>query len=355
MIERFLIPLPSLLSRLIWSGLLVIALVGCQQKPVQTPSATPPLPTITPLPAIGTSTPTPYPLGSSQNPLILGVVAEGNAADVSSNAETLAAYLSNKTGITIQSQISDNYDQLVRGIDQRNVHLAWLPPLTYIIARRLGIVEIGLMTNHFGVYSYSFQFMANASSGLTSYYDPNTNKNTAGPETALTQLQGKRPCWVNPQSIAGYIAPYGLLNQIGLTLEDGVVVQSYSAAVRALYIQGICDVAAVYGSFGDPRTASAVQKDLPDAMSRVVILWQSDPIIPNLGLSFSSELSTADRQEIIDALQEYVKTDEGKAVLSAANNQYDIQDLRIVDDSFYDGLRDLTESAGVQLYTLIGK
>jgi hypothetical protein len=49
-----------------------------------------------------------------------------------------------------------------------------------------------------------------------------------------------------------------------------------------------------------------------------------------------------------------VITGQGKKIISEANN-YDIQDLKIVDDSIYDPLRSDVRRVGIDLQTTLGK
>jgi len=121
-----------------------------------------------------------------------------------------------------------------------------------------------------------------------------------------------------------------------------------------LYVEGVCDFGATYATFGDPRTAASLLQELPDVMGKVIIIWQSDPVIPNLNVTVSTELPANLRQKVVESLINYVKTEEGKTVISAANS-YDIEDLELVDDSTYDALRGYVEASEIPLRSLIGK
>jgi len=94
--------------------------------------------------------------------------------------------------------------------------------------------------------------------------------------------------------------------------QPGVVTQSFTSVVRALYIKGICDYGVTFAYSGDPRTSSEVLQDLPDALNKVIIIWRSDPIIPNLNLSFIPSIPKEIRDNIVSALQDLVITGQGK-------------------------------------------
>jgi phosphonate transport system substrate-binding protein len=320
--------------------------------PVQSPAVTStPSATGTPPPV---STLNPDPLGTANNPLVISFISEKLDPQVKINAAKVADQLSTLTGLKIESEVSPTYDWTLKGMQDGAVHMAFLPPLTYIYANQLGIAKIVLLTNHFGTYTYGTQFLANSAAGLKSYFDPVLNKDTGEAVAALTQLKGKQPCWVDPSSSSGYLLAAGLLKANNIQTKDGIFLLSHTSVVRALYVQGICDFGATYALAGDPRTASAVLQDLPDAQDKVAILWISDPIIPNYCLALLPSLPSDMQRKISQGMQDLVKTDEGKAALTVANN-YDIQDFKTANDSDYDPLRKIVNIMGVSLDTVLGR
>ncbi len=335
-----------------------LALAACSSKETPGPTAAPTLaatilPIFTPTP-FPTDTPTPQPLGSPSNPIIMGLLMPQDDPQIIDGGNRLAIQLSQSTGDTVQVKTFDTYPALLTAIGSGNVHITWLPPFTYLLAHQEGLVDAALMTNHFGIYSYGVMFLANIESGFTPFFDPNTNQNTADAGPALSQFAGKRPCWVEPKSASGYVVPMGLFAMQNISLQEPVLTQTFDAVVRALYVQQICDFGATYAYSGDARTASAIQNDFPDVMQKVVVIWRSDAVIPNLGMVYSSNFPNALRQLITDALVQWVNTDAGKAALTNAN-QYDIGDLQEIADSYYDPLRAYFQVSGVDLTTLVGR
>lgn len=334
--------------------LTIIGTAGCGVR-LETPPA--PTPTVTAAPSptpLSSPSPTPPPLGSAANPVIMGFVSEETDAFAIRQGEAYADQIQGRAGYHLRALAFTDYDSLLNEMADFHVHMAWLPPFTYLVARNRGFADAGLMTNHFGTYSYGFSIMVNPESGFITFFDPLTNQSTGSAEAALLQLQEKKPCWVDEQSPSGYVAPLGLLAQLGLTLQEPAFTTSHSSTVRALYIKGICDFGAVYATIGDPRTGDSLLTDLPDVMDHVVILWQSDPVIPNTNLTFSRQLPADMRQRFTDAIMEYIHTPDGKVLLSDALN-YDVEALQIIDDRYYDTLRSYQEASGIFLRTLLGK
>jgi len=230
------------------------------------------------------------------------------------------------------------------------VHAAWLMPLPYIWANQNGFAQAMLLINHFGVYEYGTQFLASTDSGFISYYDPLANQNLADASTALSQFAGQRPCWVSPDSPSGYVVPSGLLAENGITVQPGAFIRDHAAVVRALYVRGICDFGTTFAISGDPRTSPALQ-DLPDVMNRIVVIWQSDAIIPNMNFSTLPELPEEMHQKLDTALADLASNSEGQQLLTEALN-YDVQEVKRIDDGTYEPLKRLIEAAQINLETL---
>ena len=115
-------------------------------------------------------------------------------------------------------------------------------------------------------------------------------------------------------------------------MKEGVITQSHSGVIRSLYITGICDFGAAFATTGDPRTASVVTQDLTDVMNRVVIIYQIDPMIPNLNISVLASLPREMREDLSFALQSIMQLEKGKALFTDAN-AYEITDLKPLEDS----------------------
>jgi phosphonate transport system substrate-binding protein len=269
--------------------------------------------------------------------------------------EALAQELTNKTGLTFGAVIYPSHQQLLDAMKMGGIQAAWLQPITYLYASARGFAEASLLTNHFGTYYYGTQILANIENGFTSYFDTATSTSQADAETALSQLAGLRPCWAEEGSLSGHIYPLGLFNQLSIEILPGAVVQSHTAVVRSLYIKGICDFGASFSYTGDPRTASAVITDLPDVEQKVVILWQSPADIPNLNFSIIPGLDASIRTRLTTSLVDLVKTDTGRQMLTDAAGGYDIQDLRVIDNSVYDPLRETVRRSAVDLTELLGR
>ena len=341
---------------------LALLLAACKAKPTHSPAATPtptsaaitatPLSLDTPEP---TSTATPEPLGSPSNPIIIGYIADtAGSKAIAASADKIAQALGSSTGFSFSSQYFSTYDDMLTALDDGSLQVAFLPPGTYLAARDQGLVDVLLVTNHFGRFAYGTQFLAQVSSGFTPYFNPLTNQNTTDVGSALAQFAGKRPCLTEAGSLSGYWLPLGLLASERVPIQPAVITQSQTAVIRSLYVQQICDFGATFALSGDPRTASAIMESFPDVLDKVVVIWRSDAVIPSINISVSVDIPNQIRQPLSDALISLVKTADGKALLTNAL-VYDVEDLKAVNDDYYNPLRNYLQAGGADIQTLIGK
>jgi len=271
------------------------------------------------------------------NPVTIGFILPPNGnADLA--AENLAGLLGKETGYVMEALFYPDFQALSSAIINDEVDLFWLKPLEYLFLNREGAAEVMLVTNHLGVFSYGIQFLAHINRGFTPYFNPETGENFGDVLDALQQFSGTRPCFIDPNSIAGYFVPAGMLANASTPTLEPVFVYNYNAVIRALYITGICDFGISYAQTGNPLTASDILLNLPDAPSQIITIWQTEGIIPNLNLSASPDLPMFMRFRLEEALLRIADSPDGLNLISTALN-YDVEALRSVEDHFYNPLR----------------
>jgi phosphonate transport system substrate-binding protein len=343
----------SLKPKLIIAILVTLFIAACSTLPTPTPTPTqnPRTPTLTPLP---TATATPPPLGSTGNPLVMGIVSETDDPAALAAANEAIQSVQQLTGFVIQAKSYSSYILLLSDMAFGRVDITFLPPLTYLYASQKGYAEVGMLTNHFGVYQYGIRYYANVANKYTIYYDPGSDRGTTDAASALKQFRNAQPCWVDPLSPSGYLVPLGYLAENRYRVKVGSFLSSPVGVIRALYITGICDFGATFATTGDARTSPAVTNDLTDVMNRIVIIWQSDPVIPNLNLSFHPSVRPDMRQDLMFGFKDLVKDEKGRTILSTANN-YEIVDLKNADESVYEPLKNLVQVTTFDLLPFVGR
>ncbi|MEW6239478.1 MAG: phosphate/phosphite/phosphonate ABC transporter substrate-binding protein [Chloroflexota bacterium] len=344
-------------------GLLVALTLVLSACAPATPAATePPMtePPATEPPAPEPTEPPAPELGTPENPLIMGLAPSATSQELQTGGEAIAAKLTEMTGYSITVTVPASYSALVEAMASEQAHIGWLPPFTYILAKAQGYADVGLATVRFGSDHYASQIIVNKAlvdkGVFTSYYDAVAGANTADAATALAQFEGKKPCWGDPLSSSSYVIPLGILTEAGVKVKTGAFVQGQSTVVKSVYLSPgnntsnageICDFGATFAPTPD------ITKDFPDANEKIVVIWMSDPIIPNDNVSFAPNVPAEIREKIIAALLEMAETEDGKALLK--NGGYDIQGLKVVDDTFYDEFRVYLEASGVDTTSLMGK
>ncbi len=159
---------------------------------------------------------------------MLGIVSETNDPKAIAAAGVIIDEIARITNFSVTPKIYSSHTALLADLQANKAHIVFLQPFTYIWAKQKGLAQVVLVTNHFGVYQYGGQFLANVTSKFTIFYDPAKDQNTVAPATALKQFDGKRPCWVDPTSAAGYIVPLGALANQGFKVKEGVMTQSFT-------------------------------------------------------------------------------------------------------------------------------
>ncbi len=343
---------------IVFALLVMVSLVLAACAPAATPTEAPqpteaaqPTQAVQPTepPAPTEVPPTPEPeLGTPDNPLIMALAPSATTQELQTSGEAIAAKLSEMTGLTIKTVVPTNYAAMIEAMGAGQAHIGWLAPTQYVVAHGKGYADVALVTIRNGSDHYGFQFVANAEAGFTPYYDVTTGKSTADAATALAQFADKKPCWTDPLSSSGYVLPYGLLQANNVKVKAGAFVQGHPTVIKSVYLSPkgeICDFGA---TFIDAR--SNVVNDFPDVNDKVVIIWVSDPFIPNDNVSFASSVPTELREKLTQALLDLAATEEGLTLLK--NGGYSIQGLKEADDTFYDEYRVYLEASGIDPTTL---
>lgn len=291
-------------------------------------------------PAAEEAEPEADPLGTEANPVVLAFAPSMTSQQIVESGGPLADALEEMTGYQIETSIPTSYAALIEAMGSGNAHIALFPTFAYLIASDKGYAEVGLVVERFGATSYGAQIVAARSSGFTSYFDPETNQNTAEAAEALAQFEGKKPCWTDPLSTSGYIIPAGILADLGISTQQGAYVIGHPTVVTALNAGGICDFGA---TFIDVRTNPTLQEQIPDVMDKIDVIWRTDPIIPNDNISFATSMDPAMVGKFKEAFLTLSSTEEGKAILKAI---YEFETVHEVDDTFYDAFRVYIQAAG---------
>jgi phosphonate transport system substrate-binding protein len=324
----------------------VMLLAAC--GPAATPTAAPVPATEAPavpvlLPTLPPPTEVPPPtLGTPDDPIIVAFEPSGTSSEITAGGQELLDALSAQTGLTFKGVVPTSYAALTEAMGSGNAQIGWMATFAYILAHQKGYADVALITVRFGSDHYGSQFIANVSSGFTPAADkPGTE---AELQPTLEQFKGKKGCFGDPESTSGYVIPMIFLKNAGLTdadIPDPVFTGGHTQTAQALYDGGICDYGA---TFVDAR--SNIAKDHPDVNDKVVVVYQTQPIIPNDNMSYAPDFPQEFRDKITAAMLALAETEEGKTAL---NDLYQISGLTLVDDTAYDEFRSYLTTSGIDL------
>jgi phosphonate transport system substrate-binding protein len=322
----------------------VMLLTACGPAATPTEVWPPTLPPAEPTAVPPTPEPTVNPLGTDAMPIVLALAPSANTTTLMAGGDAIAAKLKELTGYSFTVNVPTSYAALVEAMGSGNAQVGFLPTVPYIVAYTKGYATIGLITLRNGADHYAYEVIVNKArvddGTFMTYYDTATSANTADAATALAQFAGKRPCYTDPLSSSGYLVPAGFFATNSIKTLAGAWVQGHPQVVKAVYLSPkgeICDFGTVYV---DARTA--VTTDMPDVNDKVVVVWVSDPIIPNDTISIATSVPEDIRANIVAAFETIAATPEGLQLLK--DGGYSIGGLKIVDDSFFDQYRSFLES-----------
>ncbi len=338
----------------VMAGIVALALIlsACggatpTAAPTTAPTAVPPTavpPTAVPPTEVP---PTEVPFGSPDKPIIMALAPSATSDELIASGNAIADLLSAETGLTVKAVVPTNYKAMIEAMCSGNSQIGWLPPFGYLVAHQtmtkdkdgkdVPCADVSFITLRNGLDHYATQFVARAADGFTAGTDL----------SALKQFEGKKPCWTDPFSASGYVIPASLVAQEGIKIKTAAFVQGHPTVVRAVYAGGICDFGATYV---DARTNSAIQTDLPDVNDKVIVVYQTENIIPNDTVGFAYDLPAELRATLAAALDKISKTEDGAA---AMKKLYSIDGLKATDDTFFDEFRVLLAASGIDIASLV--
>jgi phosphonate transport system substrate-binding protein len=281
-------------------------------------------------------------LGTADHPIVIAFEPSTNTDEILASGQVLVDLLTAETGLTFESTVPTSYAALTEAMGSGNAQIGWMATFAYILASQKGYAEAALITNRFGSDHYGSQFIANVDGGFT----PATGEpGSAADLPTLEQFKGKTPCFTDEQSTSGHVVPLIFLKNAGLTDDDMpepvYTGSSHSTVVEAVYAGGICDYGA---TFVDARTS--VTDEHPDVNDKVVVIYQTEALIPNDNMSYAPDMPQELRDIITAAMVKIAETEEGKAALG---DLYQIAAVVPVDDTAYDEFRSYLDAAGVDL------
>lgn len=274
-------------------------------------------------------------LGTAERPIVIAFVPSQETQKVLTSGDKIAAYLEGQLGLRFKAEVPSSYAATIEGMCSGLVDVAFLAPLSYVLAKDKQCAELLLTSVRGGQATFQGQIRVRTDSGINDICD----------------LRGKRFAFSDPVSTSGSMYPQLLFKEkCGMAsteefFSDVLFAGGHDKAMIALY-QGQVDGAA---SFIDARTdvpSSAVNlfPDIAQVTKRVAITGD----IPGDTVSVRPGLSADLKARIRDALLAYMETEEGKETFFGL---YSIEGFAIIEDEKYDVLREGAALVGIDLET----
>lgn len=268
-------------------------------------------------------------LGTDDNPVKFFLVPSSDSKKLEDKGKVLRAFLEKATPYKYKIMIPASYVAVVESFGTKRADVASLATFGYILANEKYGVEAKLVVLRYGHDKYKAQIITKAD----------------GPIKKLEDLKGKTFGFTDPASTSGYLMPSKLFKQRHIKLGKTVFLQKHDSVVTAVY-QGRVDAGATFhsppedGKIQDARRL--VKTQFPDVEEKVKIIEFTDEI-PNDPFIFRKDLSDEMKNKITVALEDFVKTEEGKQTLY---DLYGVTGLKRVTDKEYDGVRAMLKDAG---------
>lgn len=315
-------------------------------------------------------------LGTEENPIRVLFVPSVDAQVIVSGGEIMANALNEATGLHFEVFVPTSYAATAEDMcASPDNTMGFIPGLLYVLATDLCGVDVSFKAVRFGADSYWTQILVPRDSDIDS----------------LDDLNGLSWAYPDAGSTSGYMVPFVMFDEAGITPGETIEAGSHNAAALAVY-NGEADFGTTFYSAwlnlaeggeqwdgtaenadipedliadcalnedesrllcGDVRVLDArasVRVEAPDIVQEVRVLTISPPI-PNDTLSFGSQFPAEIRAQIEEALVAFAaecETNEDCTWNQSIGNQdfYGWTGLAEASDEDYDFIRQMVELVG---------
>lgn len=266
----------------------------------------------------------------------MAFVPSTDSAKVLASGDKIGQLLEKETGLKFQVSVPTSYAAVVEAMNAGQVDVAWLAPLSYVVANNRYGIELLLTTTRNGSKVYPFSFIIAANS----------------PIKDIADLKGKKIAFADELSASGNLYPRAFLLQNGIDPDKDMTVLysgAHDKSVIAL-LNGQVDVAAVFGEYkGTPDARNNVKSTVPDVYEKTKVLLNSADknfLIPNDTVSVRKGLPADAKKKVSDGLIAISKTEDGIKELKAL---YNIDGLVPGDPKDYEPIQKAADAAKIDI------
>ncbi|MDR5683062.1 MAG: phosphate/phosphite/phosphonate ABC transporter substrate-binding protein [Armatimonadota bacterium] len=291
--------------------------------------------------------------GQARRKLVLAFVPSLDAQAVLASGKTLERMLAVATGYEFEATVPTSYAATIEAMCAGRADIAFLAPLSYVLARQRCGAEVKLISIRFNQPHYGAQILVGADTGIR----------------RLADLRGKRFAYSDPASTSGYLYPAVHIKNAGFDpnrfFSQTVFAGGHDKVVLAIY-QGQVDGGATFGDEFGSDARDRVVRQFPDVKQKVVVLEYVKPYIPNDTVSFRRGLDPEVVDRVTKAMFRIAQTSSGKqaihdlyqhdgyATYEDLVTKYGVDRRRFPDlDSYFNPIRDAVRTLGIDLGRLV--
>jgi phosphonate transport system substrate-binding protein len=280
--------------------------------------------------------------------LVIGFVPSADAAKISDKVKPMSEFLAKELGLQVDTYVGTSFMATVEGMGSKKVDVAFLNPLSYVMAHGDYETKVLLKTTRKGADTYRSQLTVRKDSGIPVC----DMAKDATCKATFEALKGKKLAFVDAASTSGYLFPASFMKANGIDFKEGAwfaktaMTGSHDNAIKQVYNKE----ADASWTFEDARD-NLVKAGMADAKDVLVQAAFTTPI-PNDTVSVRKGLPADLEAKIKTALLKYVGTPEGKQVLA---DLYSIDGFKEAADADYKVVKDMATNMGVDIKAEISK
>ncbi len=275
-------------------------------------------------------------LGTRDNPVKIFFTPSVDANTIATNSTHFLKFMEKETGLYFKSGIPSNFIAVVEAFGSNRADVAVMNSFGYLLANTKFGAEAKLKALRHGKDYYAGAIFVSEKSGI---------KDIKG-------LAGKKFAFTDASSTSGYLYPLKIFKDAKVNLGNTTFAGKHDNVITMIYNGQVDGGAAFFSDAFDGKIKDArerVMTQFPDVEQKVKVLKITDKI-PNDPFVFRKGVPADVTKKIIDALNKYIATEEGKTTFK---NIYAIDGIVPATNKDYDSLRKVIKAADLDVGALV--